>query len=91
MYADLCRWVAYETPVKIVVGAIGIEPTTFAMSRQRSNQLSYAPLDSGLVRPVANPNVCFVTNQRTWPIGLFSRRFMLDRQALEVVLSNVGP
>ena len=46
MYADLCRWVAYETPVKIVVGAIGIEPTTFAMSRQRSNQLSYAPMGS---------------------------------------------
>ena len=31
------------------VGMTGLEPVTFAMSTQRSNQLSYAPAGTGII------------------------------------------
>ena len=35
------------------MGATGLEPVTFAMSTQRSNQLSYAPAGSQIINAKA--------------------------------------
>ena len=43
------KMVEQATSVKNMVGTTGLEPATSSVSRKRSNQLSYAPVKSGLI------------------------------------------